>query len=496
MRKTGMKLLAAVLAVVLLIGCQATPEQAVVIGKGDGQLEEKIVAQTDAALPSDLPESGTRIQESYRHETLNIAIEVDALAQTQDGKTMPAVKITPHKFTQEEVDVVYDYFAGDAHFFSIPDGEEWGLLKEADIACIETQLEYAKANGNYGEDYIARLESNLEEARQEYLVAKDAADFPETSHMLSGGNLVAGETTEGFSGCFEKDGMAYRLSISNDDDGMSSQIYLQRCSEYDWDVMFDEILGIRADIAYLEDEESLQEIPYEDALNTAKEAVSALGAQGMALAHMEAKQYPEDTLESYYTFIFTHEVNGVPCVYNAIAIANDEGYSDVWDYEKLIVEVDAHGVKRAYWSAPCDITEQLSNSTAMISFGEVMNCFSKMVFIKNSYLENDLNAITWLDEDGLPGHDGTGLKADSVIVNIDNITLGLMRVQSGDEFLLIPVWGFYGYRQILTVEGEDINQLSWENSSGSTIVEYEPAESCLLIINAIDGSVIDLEQGY
>ena len=441
MNKALKKLLSAIIIASFLAGCQSTPQQAVVIGKGDGQLEEKIVAQTYAALPSDLPESGTRIQETYRHATLNITIEVDALVDTQDGKTMPAAKITPHKFTQEEVDVVYDYFVGDAHFFRIPDGEEWELFKAADIACIETQLEYAKANGDYDEDYIARLESNLEEVRQEYLVAKDAADFPETAHTLSGGNLVAGETTEGFSGCFEKEGLAYRLSISNDDDGMSSQIYLQRCSEYDRDVMFDEILGISADIAYLEEGESLREIPYEDALNTAQEAVNALGAQGMALAHMEAKQYPEDTLESYYTFIFTHEVNGVPCVYNAIAIANDEGYSDVWDYEKLIVEVDAHGIKRAYWSAPCDITEQLSNSTAMISFEEVMSCFSKMVFIKNSYLENDLNSTTWLGEDGLPGlsgDDSTGLKADRVIVYIDNTTLGLMRCSRAMSFCSSP----------------------------------------------------------
>ena len=256
--------------------------------------------------------------------------------------------------------------------------------------------------------------------------------------------------------------------------------------------------GLSAQVNDLDAGESLRELSYDDALSVAEETVNAFGAEGMALAQGEAKQYPEDTLQSFYTFIFTHAVNGVPCIYNAIAIANDEGYNDVWDYEKLIVEVDAHGLKRAHWSSPCDITEQLAQSTVMIPFEDVMSCFSKMVFIKNSYLENELDmTVTKVDDSAeISGEtmqdaevSGERYDVESVIVKIERITLGLMRVQSGDEYLLIPVWDFYGYTQRFTADGKDIGQHLNEGA-------YDPIEQCLLTINAIDGSVINLEQGY
>jgi hypothetical protein len=305
--------------------------------------------------------------------------------------------------------------------------------------------------------------------------------------------------------------------VVNDENGMSSEMRLERLSEYDKDeYTFEEILDITREITYPAEGESLRELSREDALATAEETVSALGAQGMVLAHAEAKQYPADTLESYYTFIFTHEVNGVPCIYDTTGIANDEGYNDIWDYEQLLVQVDAHGIKCAYWTAPCDISQQLSDSTPMISFEEVMNCFSKMVFIKNSYLETELEEVVIL-ADGAVIHgsaadtevtidDNTVINigegdtdtytAGSILIHIDRVTLGLMRVQSGDEFLLIPVWDFYGYKEVLTPEGEDLNKLVYENSNESLMGPYAVSEECLLTINAIDGSVIDLELGY
>lgn len=500
--KKGFAIGIAAVLIVYLAGCQSTPEEPIVVGKGDNWLEEKITEQEDAALPSDLPESGTRIRETYRHDSRDITIEVDALVDTQDGKTMPAVKVSPHKFTQAEVDRVYEHYVGDAHFFRVPEGETWTFMAEMNSKDIEAQLEYEKANGS-DEDYVQRLENRLKDARQEYMTAKDASEFPGVSHTLSKENWGShGSITEGVHGYFEKDGLAYRFTAANDDNGMSSAMRLQRYSVYDLDVQFEERLGVSADISYLDEGESLREISYGDALALAEEAVNAFGAQGMALAHAEARQYSEDTLESYYTFIFTHEIGGVLCKYDPMSVGSDDGYNEPWSYEKLIVNVDAHGLKSAGWIAPCDITEQLSESTSMIPFEEVMNCFSKMAFIKNSYLENSLKmtiTVTDIDGDsayaedaGLPdaAAGGTSYTVDSLVLHVDRITLGLMRVQSGSEYLLIPVWDFYGYQQLLTAEGEDISSL------GSGEGGYDLYEVCLLTVNAIDGSVIDRCLGY
>ena len=497
MRKLQISIWIILCCAVLLTACQATPDESVVIGKGDGQLEEKILSQqTDAPLPTDIPQSGTNITQTYKHENLDITIEIDALVDTQDGKTMPAAKVTPYKFTQEDVDRIYEHFVGDAHFFRIPDGERWDFMAQMSIKSSEKRLEFAENSEYYSDDHIQRIRDNIEKARQDYLYAKQETDFKAVSHTLCKENLVfGGDLIEGVYGYFKKGEFAYRLGVSNDENGMSSNMFIRRVDGGD-DMIYQSEMG--SDIVYLGEGESINELAYEDAFAQARQTADVFGADEMMLAHEEAVQYPENTYDSYYTFVFTHQINDVPCLYNAIAIANDEGYSDIWDYEQLRIEVDINGIRSAAWYYPLAISEQLAQSASLISFEDVMDCFSKMVFIKNSWLENDLNTKLYLnvdysDDSGEPREEDA-ITVGKVIVHIKNIKLGLMRVQSGMDFLLIPVWDFYGYRERFTPEGEDIDILSGESSGRAE--EYKPIEYCLLTINALDGSVIDLEQGY
>ncbi len=496
MSKIQISILIILCCAFLLTACQATPDESVVIGKGDGQLEEKISRQTDSPLPSDMPQSGTQIKQAIKHDSLDITIELDALVDTQDGKTMPAAKVTPYKFTQEDVDRVYEYFVGDAHFFRIPDGEEWDYLAQKSIENWEKRLEFAENSEYYSDDHIQRIRDNIESARQDYLYAKQETDFEAVSHTLCKENLVfGGDLTEGVYGYFKSGEYAYRLGVVNDENGMSSEMFIRRVGGGD-EMIYQSEMG--SDIEYMGDGESIKELSYEDAFAQARLTADVFGADEMMLAHEEAVQYPTNTYDSYYTFVFTHQIDGVPCLYNAIAIANDEGYNDIWDYEQLRIEVDRNGIRSAAWYYPLTIAEQLAQSASLISFEQVMDCFSKMVFIKNSWLENDLNTKIYLnvdysDDPGEPREEDA-ITVGKVIVHIKNIKLGLMRVQSGMDFLLIPVWDFYGYRERFTPEGEDIDILSRESTG--TAEEYRPIEYCMLTINALDGSVIDLQQGY
>ena len=71
----------------------------------------------------------------------------------------------------------------------------------------------------------------------------------------------------------------------------------------------------------------------------------------------------------------------------------------------------------------------------------------------------------------------------SLTCNITEARLELMRVLeqgSADNGLLIPVWNFYGTRQR-------------SFASGNT---DETLHGIMLTINAIDGSIIDLDAGY
>ncbi len=501
MRQKAICIPALCLILMLLAACQPTPDKPVVVNKGDGQIEQKIAAQADAPLPTDLPQDGTRIQKTIKHPNLNISIDIDATAVIEQGKAMPAVKVTPHRFTQEEVDRIYDTYVGDAHFFRVPDGETWDFRAKQDIAETEVRLEYTKKERSDPAS-IDRAEKGVDRARKKYLQAKKSAEFAAVSHRLCKENLVfGGDLTEGVYGYFEKDGQAYLFTAVNDADGTSSEMSLERFREDVKGEIFEEWMELLPRISILEQGKSLREIPYADALGIAEAAVQSFGAKGMALAHAEAKQYPENTLTSYYTFYFTRVVNGVPCKYDTTGIANDEGYSDIWNYEQLMVTVDQYGLKCINWTAPCDVTQQLSKSTAMIPFEEAMDRFAKMVFVKNSYLEDEMKLAVTLAERGPAIYDRSGntgkdsLKVERLVVHINRITLGLMRVQSGEEYLLIPVWDFYGYREAFTADGRDIYILAYEHTSEGQ-APYKPYIGSVMTISAIDGSIIDRNKGY
>ena len=69
----------------------------------------------------------------------------------------------------------------------------------------------------------------------------------------------------------------------------------------------------------------------------------------------------------------------------------------------------------------------------------------------------------------------------SARISIDRIELGMMRIiknQSIDEGLMIPVWAFYGSE-------------SFESASHGRQIDSAKQSRRLLAINAIDGTVVD-----
>lgn len=72
-----------------------------------------------------------------------------------------------------------------------------------------------------------------------------------------------------------------------------------------------------------------------------------------------------------------------------------------------------------------------------------------------------------------------------------------MRVQTGQDYLLIPVWDFYGYKQLLTEDGTDYALAAKViNEEELKQQRLREARQSFLTINAIDGSIIDRERGY
>ena len=87
--------------------------------------------------------------------------------------------------------------------------------------------------------------------------------------------------------------------------------------------------------------------------------------------------------------------------------------------------------------------------------------------------------IKYLPESKMPGRSST-------TIDIIRVSLELVRIteqNSIENGLLVPVWNFYGTKAITCDDGKQYTE-----GSGVPV--------SLLIVNAVDGSIINTEHGY
>ena len=111
-----------------------------------------------------------------------------------------------------------------------------------------------------------------------------------------------------------------------------------------------------------------------------------------------------------------------------------------------------------------EIVETVVEQASMKSFEEIKDIFEQMVVVTNAL-----------------GSD----EEDKVTIDIDREVLRYTRISERDSFdtgLLVPVWDFMG------------KNLSEKPDAIFGVISSE--DTCIMTINAIDGTVIDRELGY
>ena len=144
--------------------------------------------------------------------------------------------------------------------------------------------------------------------------------------------------------------------------------------------------------------------------------------------------------------------------------SNDENqeYARGWNYESATVAVDGSGrVLAAIWQGPQTVEETIAETTTLLPFEEIQSILSQQVDRLYSY-----------DAD----RDGT--------LTITGADLGLFRIRERNDMehgLLVPVWRFTS---------------RFADASGEPHGQVYTDDFPLVLINAIDGSIIDPWNGY
>ncbi len=226
MRKTILTLTAIAIFIVLLAGCQPTPEEPVVIQKDLEQMIEK--AQT---TPGEEQANGVSLREQTRApETLTMESEagkftlsVDASVSVPEAYSMPVIRTTAGEFTQEQVEAIWDTLVGDTVLFR---RDSTGMSREELVQTIidikqyiadhENDPDYAEYIGQSREE-LERVEARYNSAPEEIGIVEADSTLRKTEYEDEGTTYMsAGGSSEGNTMGFEvkntiKDNSGYTI---------------------------------------------------------------------------------------------------------------------------------------------------------------------------------------------------------------------------------------------------------------------------------------------
>ena len=504
------RLMTALLAALLLLtACQPTPEAAVVVQKDMDRMIDQ--AQEGPAL-TDAPKLSLKERRaipdalSFSQTGANgkLAVKVDAVVTAPDVP-FPIVRAEAAEFSQETVTAFWNAFIGDTPMF------EPNLVQtKADIEQKILYLRQVQAGIIDGLYTSEEAQEEIDALEAAYPSAPDSVDMVPATPELKRISVDIGE--------HRNVAHYYGLQAENGEQRLSFHVINHRDNKEpielkDYDRKGNEagstVLGVsrharlqclrmndlgsrcltavnnNVGIMRVERDSPLPEMASAFISLTPAEAATEAEAflaevglgEVMAISDIylindrdEHNGRPEAKAFAYEIF-FTRMIHGAPCanVINAHESSRTDissrTYAPTWGYERFNLLVDDTGIFDICWSAPVALIETVMESSALKPFGEIEEIAKKMLPI--IYEPEAREEVV-----------------KSIDISIDCISLGLWRVTEPDHFdrgLYIPVWNFFGTRSETAGMYFEFTNIS----SGS-----------MLTINAIDGSIIDVELGY
>ena len=474
MRKKNILVDGMVLLIVFcLASCQPSPEDAVVVGKDAEHVESVVQAQESETSVESFPE---HYQDSYQGGDDNVLVNIDAEVKRLPEK-VSILRVTPHEITSEEVQRWADaLFEGNLAYEPARELSKKDLSQKIlEIRRILGDEELLWSNAVTQEDYESiknYWEEQLSFYEEKYEAAPDIAERKETDWTFRSGEYYdyLSEMSEGDAEYENEIRKRQELTVNADVAGNTVKLSAVNRSEEDYHIH--NLHYIVPDEAYEQNQLSMTS---EEAVAVADLVVKKAGLDDWDLSSCTEAYRGGNNGETYmyYALRYTRKYNGVPMtpLPQLTAIGTDAQYAAACYYETLEMHVSNGRVCYVSWMQPMDIAAVENENTQILDFDKIMSCCKNMM--QATYTSDHFAGFSM-------GNDQNA----KFQIDIDRIQSGLMRIQVPNkeyEFYLIPVWSFYG-----TANGQE-----QEHEMGSASVD-----SPLLMLNAVDGSHIDINLGY
>lgn len=488
-------LIVCVLTIMSLSACQPTPVEDAVVNKGEGQLEEKIEAAPAEEKPFEAPES-LHI-DSFGSDEFQVV--VDAEVVVPNTTRYPVVEIEQRDFTADWMRTLMQTMADGKPIYTY-DNETPQTKGEilGEITSLQDMLanpENYLPNGVSDEmrsESITEWQKSLDAWQEAYQTASDVFEAKEID--LSSNTFASlGQITGAVD--FGKSRKAY-LTINGMVGGSGGSVEFNN---------LDDGVGLPFNFDLDSDFTNMNDITIskEEAIQLGLDFIEKLGdsnfAPSLILAgYCEPRGGSTSQIEDYpqcFKILYTRSVEGVPTTYreskydlfidsplpsdnsNSVQSGASDQYAPYCPQEYIELIIRDSGVNYMYWEMPSKQTLILNKNVELKSFDEIIERFKNQVLYES---------FPSLDAD------------DSVIKKtlvIDRVELGMMQVRKKDSIttlMMVPTWTFFGKTILKYTEPQPGGYPLNENNEYTSEV---PGYS-YMIINAIDGSIINPVLGY
>ena len=507
-------LLVFILLLTATTGCVQTPEEDVVIGK------DKIDRAHIESVPNNVPQElgqPEHLTDSFDTKVgeimLPFTVRVDADITVPESGVYPVYSVKKADFFDAEtavkiIEYLFDgcdtYDAGDSFVDDVTDHCRLtkAMIRMHQDALSETLeqdnpelTEYIEANGR------ELFETKVAMTRQQ-ISNYDSFPCVESIEDLGFSRFDPSAHNSTFwSVLADADGMEYRRLniVQGFDNNYFEYIMYDAGRKHSTEFIDEDNIGC-ADYYYDDYKAKPCGISLEDAEKYADEFMHATGLDEkfVKVYAGSTRAYDPFAFANSYVerraFVYVPKLNDTHMAYTAVEKMLDITCARILTPEAtmavdalyypnaLKIYVDSEGIEKIHWRScvPDEITDTVSENAKLMQFEDIYKIFKDKIGVQGN------NKLFTGKEEHQP---------EESIININSIELAYYRVKSGtgaEDFALIPVWVFYGNTELKYKAQSDSG---YQASKDGTCI-LGGTGYAFMIINAINGSIVDFSRGY
>lgn len=478
--------------------CQPTPEQAVVVKKDMERMVEKAGNADIGVKLSDMDVSEGRYTYSATGAGGKLRINVDASVSLPEADGIPILRVAESGFSQEMVTGIFNFLYPNRKPYNVVTH----TITKAEVEEMLLRYKKMQADGSYDKDFYTEEQWQRKIDETEMWLK----NVPETANdgvsYISDGTMTRfddGKSVYYNLHCwmpetedhlllvrsYDTDGINRDLSVYDGADAMSlnSSLYYDRDMG---DALYSIDKSIQTDGKEVPPSvEGNLTVGLAEAQKICDDFLTASGSGGVYRVGNVA-YLPDKSGKYAIKFIYTRMIWNIPTTFIAYGdgFGMADSYSLPWGYEYVEVLVDAEGIAMINWRNPVETGEKLEPNVGMMTFDEVKPIFEKMM--KTIWEPR----VDW---------GGTAADPQEIDIFVDRVALELCRVREQNAFarrqgIFVPAWVFYGHStRTTTMSSQEYYTYDEVGGVGQSSLG---APIPILVINAVDGSIIDLARGY